>query len=770
MMRRRRRPHPEAATSVPESHSTQSREPFAITIRAYLLLLTALTLLPMVFFGAFAAYLIAEREQSIFERAAGERSLAMLTSVDTELAGYIASLQGLASSYALQTGDLASFRREALRMLPTQPAWRSVTLARPSGERVLTASLAFGNRSEPVVDKSGLDAALRSDKPTVGNLSLEKDGYQFGIRMPVDAGGQEYVLATLIDPNAMVALLTPQRLPEDWVINVLDANNRIVARTANHTARLGQLANERLLAALAQAPEGWIENVTLEGTQVYTTYHRSPQSGWTVGLSIPASEIGAVGMGTLWLLLLGGLVSISAMLILASLLSRSISGPIASLASMARALGRGAAVTDPVRSRVSEIREVSSTLLNAHRAVSEREQKLRAADRAKNEFLAMLGHELRNPLGVLTSATHLLQISEGRTGGAQVPGTASAPQKSATEMIGHQIERITRLVDDLLDVGRVTSGKVQLALEPVDLDAVLHHVMDTLGSSRFFREHEVTCDSTPVWVYGDETRIEQIVTNLLENAGKYTPRGGSVHIRLHASDDRAVFEVEDTGIGLSPELTVRAFDLFSQGERSMDRSAGGLGIGLTLVKNLTEMHGGTVSVVSAGTNKGACFTVELPAIESPTVPLTSAAAPACADGDRAKSPPQPAAHRILLIEDLEDARVALAAVLDLYGYEVSEAADGAAGLEMAHSVRPDVAVIDIGLPEIDGYAVARRLRDGPFGRDIFLIALTGYGQQESRELAEAAGFDEYLTKPVSPPALVALIESLLERKRLRPSA
>jgi CheY-like chemotaxis protein/anti-sigma regulatory factor (Ser/Thr protein kinase) len=288
---------------------------------------------------------------------------------------------------------------------------------------------------------------------------------------------------------------------------------------------------------------------------------------------------------------------------------------------------------------------------------------------------------------------------------------------------------------------------------------VVSQVSQNLQRASVLKDRNVTLEAESVWIDGDETRIEQIVSNILENAGKYTPRDGKIAIRLYRRDDRAVLEVADTGIGMPPDLLPRVFDLFSQGQRSIDRSASGLGIGLTLVKRLTALHGGSVTAASEGIDRGSCFTLTLPAIDPPRPARR-----------RSSDPLQVRELRkVLLIEDNEDARRSMLTVLRHYGYRAFEAADGFEGIATADELQPDAAIIDIGLPQYDGYEVAKRLRSTHGRSRILLIALTGYGSKDAQEKAIAAGFDEYLVKPVSPRALAELIELRLDaRGRAKP--
>jgi CheY-like chemotaxis protein len=279
------------------------------------------------------------------------------------------------------------------------------------------------------------------------------------------------------------------------------------------------------------------------------------------------------------------------------------------------------------------------------------------------------------------------------------------------------------------------------------------------------QDHELTLDVRPVWIHADASRIEQIVSNLIGNAIKYTPFGGRVAVRVDQQGARAVLEVADTGAGLDPDLVPRVFDLFVQGERALDREAGGLGLGLTLVKSLVERHGGSVQAFSAGKDRGARFTVRLPAIEPPAV--TPPRDPGDDDGARLAGDAvrSDGGHRVLIIEDNVDARETLTVALEFLGHDVLVASDGEAGLVLAREAHPDVAVIDIGLPRIDGFEVARRLRADESAADIRLVALTGYSQEETRMQAEAAGFDRFLTKPVGVKELARVIDGVLATRK-----
>jgi PAS domain S-box-containing protein len=364
---------------------------------------------------------------------------------------------------------------------------------------------------------------------------------------------------------------------------------------------------------------------------------------------------------------------------------------------------------------------------------------LQAETRAKDEFLAMLGHELRNPLGTLSNAVAVLE----RLGGDET-------MRHVVAIIGRQTGHLARLVDDLLDVARVTSGKVDLQRGTVELHALAGRCVDALAQAGRTERHDVRLDGQPAHVHADAARLEQVVNNLLDNALKYTPPGGRVLVTTEQVGDAAVLRVRDTGQGIRTDLLGRVFDLFVQEPQSLDRSRGGLGLGLALVKRLVELQGGMVAVWSAGPGQGSEFTVRLPAIAPPD------RATAEAEGS---APALVVPRRVLVVEDSPDARQSLRLLLELAGHQVETSEDGPSGLAKLRTFQADVALIDLGLPGMDGYAVARELRSRPDTRAIRLVAVTGYGQAEDRRRALAAGFDQHVTKPVD----ATMLDDLLGR-------
>jgi len=370
------------------------------------------------------------------------------------------------------------------------------------------------------------------------------------------------------------------------------------------------------------------------------------------------------------------------------------------------------------------------------------EQTLREADRRKDEFLAMLAHELRNPLAPMRNALEAFRLV--------LPPDPQLAQ--LRDILDRQVRQLTRMVDDLLDVTRITIGKVRLRRERMSLVAAVERAVETVQPVVAARRHRLDFERppAPVWVQGDDVRLTQVVANLLGNAAKYTPEGGSITVRIETHATEARVEVVDDGIGIAPEMLGRVFDLFEQDERALDRSEGGLGIGLTLAKKLIELHGGSVTAASAGRGRGARFTVSLPVLDVATKEEQPHAPSRGGSGG---------ARRILVVDDNADAVESLALLLELSGHEVHRAYDGTTAVELARTLRPEIALLDLGLPGMDGYAIARALRADAATAATTLIALTGYGQSTDRERSRIAGFDAHLVKPVDFEELQALLGS-----------
>ncbi|WP_426077398.1 ATP-binding protein [Janthinobacterium sp. PSPC3-1] len=371
--------------------------------------------------------------------------------------------------------------------------------------------------------------------------------------------------------------------------------------------------------------------------------------------------------------------------------------------------------------------------------------RLAQADRRKDEFLATLAHELRNPLAPMRNVLEVLNLAQ-----------LDDPQlRWARDVLGRQVSHMTHLVDDLMEVSRITQGRMELRRQSVELAPVLDMALHSVASLADKAGHTVQVEQPdePIWLDADPTRLSQMIANLLTNAVKYTPARGHIWLGVARSAGEVVITVRDSGIGIAPEHLLTVFDMFSQLEPALSRAQGGLGIGLSLVRGLAQLHGGSVSARSAGVGQGSTFELRLPLPAAPPVAAEPPVSRQLQAGTRV--------GKVLVIDDNADAADTLAMALEILGYEVGTVYDGPSGITLAAAFAPDVVLLDIGLPQMNGYEVARHLRGQPCGRDAILVAVTGWGQDKDRQLASDAGFDLHLTKPVDFVELDAVLQKML---------
>jgi signal transduction histidine kinase len=691
-----------------------------------------------------------QREQQIEAAEATMRSV--VTAVDAELRTSFASLDALATSPRLRQRDFEGFYAEARALLQRRPAWANIVLSDPTSQHVVNVQLPPGAPLPRAIDPGAIEAAVRAGVPAVGNLvwSPVLNMYVLAVRLPIREGDKiPYVLTAVLRPEAILEIVRRQVLPESATVVVLDARRTVVARTRGHAEWVGKPPSATLLQMLERGETAAV-TTTLEGVRVHTIYHRSAESGWSAAIGIPTDIVDGPVVRSY--LVLGGSILVAIMLGLgaAFLTGRTVTGPMSKLERAAAAVARGEAPMLP-ETDLPEIRQAVLALLAAHierdkLLHSERQARLleqnarlaaELANKTKDEFLAMLGHELRNPLAAIATAAQVLDHSE-QTQRKDV-------EQQAKGIIRRQVKHLAKLTDDLLDAARVMMGKIVLDRRPVDLAQLVSNTVETLRNTGQLQHHECVTQLEPVWVDVDPTRIDQVLANLLTNAVKYTPPPGRIEVSVRREHGDAVFSVRDSGLGLEAELLPRIFDLFVQGERGLDRSQGGLGIGLTLVRRIAELHGGRAEARSEGAGTGSEFIIQLPTIEAP--------AEATAPGRSARNS---ARRRIALVEDNDDVRSSLRVLLEMAGHEVVEAKDGLQGVDTILRERADIALIDIGLPHLDGYAVARAVRSRAL-RPVMLVAITGYGSQGDAERGAQAGFDAYMVKPVDATALNELI-------------
>jgi len=568
---------------------------------------------PLAVLAVIAGVWLVENERETFRVGAEQRARALLTAVDAELKGHVTTVEALAAAPSLRDGDLRYFRRVAENALPSQHGWLNIRLRSPSGELLLDLSATEG---APLPDTKPLDdgflSVLQTKQPGVSDLVMDPalKRWRVSMRAPVIAAGAvRYVLSAQVSTDSIAAIIAAQRLEPGWGAVVLDRSNRFVTRNWQPEKYTGQLASRSLQDALAAAPSGSFRGKTVEGIEVYSPYHRSPATGWVVAMGVPAAAIDAAGRRTALILALGALGSIVLAIVGVYLIRRHITEPIGSLAAAAGAVGRGEQVEVPADMEVDEIRTLADALRGSADAAYERQllilreaNALREADRAKDRFLAMVSHELRNPLASISAAAHVLKVAQA--------GSADALQ--AQLVVERQAKHMAHLVGDLLDISRVTMGKMALERERLDLQVVVTHVVGNLRNSGRLERHRITLETSPAWIDADRARVEQIVTNLLDNALKFTPGGGAVRIIVAPQEDEVILRVADDGPGIPAHLSENLFEPFVQGDEPGRRASGGLGVGLALVKGLAEMHGGSVSAANTPT-RGATFTVRFPA-------------------------------------------------------------------------------------------------------------------------------------------------------------
>lgn len=719
-------------------------------------------LVPVVVFSGLALNMLQSAEKDAALRGLNETARGVALLVDRELYSAEAALRVLAASPSLARGDMAAFYREAKTASRGATSW--TFLADPDGDELINTYVPFGAALPKRFQPELMRRVLASRKTVVSNLVDGPASKRLiaTVNVPVElADGRRYVLATALSTEHFNQLITLPNAPQGWLIAIVDDAGHFIARSRKAAELVGKPARPELVAAARAAPQGRIRHMTLENVESYDVFTHSSLSGWLVAVAAPVDLVERSARHAALLAALGLLAAVVLAGGLAGFFGRLHVRSIRRAVGAASALGEG--IPPPQQhSRVAEVNELHAALHAAglqlahaqmyrknsereRQALLEREQRARIAaeqqNTAKDQFLAMLGHELRNPLAPISTAAQLLRL----------PAVDENRVRYASEVIARQVEHMNRLLGDMLDVSRVTRGLVSLTLEQIDLKAVLDRAVEQTQGLFDAKHHQLTLDLPPgpLPLRGDATRLIQVFANLLNNAAKYTPPNGQMRLAVLARPDALQVTVQDSGEGIGPALLPHIFDLFTQGERTPDRAQGGLGLGLALVKSLVLLHGGTVDAASAGPGQGSIFSVTLPRGELQA-------------GER-RQPPERAAGqqeplRVMIVDDNIDGAISLSLFLQAAGrHHVCTYYDGAGALEWAAFERPDAFILDIGLPDMTGYELARSLRAMPQFADATLIALTGYGQAQDKEDARLAGFDEHLAKPAEPAQILRLL-------------
>ena len=738
-------------------------------LRSHLALIATATLLPVMVFSAIALNMLLDAERKAVLRSLHETARSTALMIDREIGSAETGLKVLGTSARLTAGDMAGFYEQARLMRVGNGSW--TVLLDGDGQQIVNTVVPFGS-ALPVPSaavREGVQSVLRNERTLVSDLvtgTLTKR-YLTTVNVPIPpVAGKRYVLSQVFAADHFMEVFRQNRIPATWTVAVIDHAGHFIARNRQSEQMVGRPARPELVKAASAIADGEIRHKTWEGVDSFDVFTHSPLSGWTVAVAVPAEAVEASARKAVLVAAAGLLAALLAAVGTAALVSRRLLTSIGGIDMAAAALA-GGEPPPPVRTGVAELDRLAKSLTGAGIVLLQEKQSRLAAEserarlleneriarldaeqqnRQKDQFLAMLGHELRNPLSAISGAIAVMKARDA----------SAALNVRAHTIIERQSNHLSHIVDDLLDLSRMSMGRIILEKQPLDLAAVVHASIDTLHAAGRVGACDIGIEAEPVWIDADRTRLDQIIGNVLGNALKFSSRKGRIDITVSGNANEAVWTVRDFGIGISPDLMPNIFDAFVQGAAQADHALGGLGIGLNLVRQLVQLHGGTITVSSAGVGAGTLVEVRFPRRSMPVaavVPVGSV--PVIAGGDLAP----PAMSTVLLIEDNADSREMMAMLLGMLGYQVLEAANGVDGLQLARSRQPAIAVVDIGLPDMDGYEIARQLRAEAGLQNMTLIALTGYGQDADRKRAMAAGFDSHLVKPLDMDVLVNTIVS-----------
>ena len=731
-------------------------------IRIFIALMVASIMLPLVLASTFAVNKIWREEQSAAMASLHKTVAATSLIVDRDIQSSISALYVLGNSEHLQTGNFEAFYLQAKAINRTPDTW--VALFRADGTQVLNTAAPF---AAPPITASALAfvaTVLSTQKPSISDVFVGPlTGRQLiAVSVPTTAvGAKNYVVAQGFALEHWKNIAKQQDLPADWIVAVIDRTGRFIARSHNSDQLLGKPARPELVAAAAQKNEGMIRHSTVEGIDSYDAFDHSELTGWTIAVAAPVASVDAPVVRAVKFVIAGFIIATLASAIHAFAFGRRFIAAVHSARTAAVSLGRGQTPKATFTSIV-EMDALNQSLTHAGQLIEkERQARLKAEverermleverlardaaqkeNIAKDHFLAMLGHELRNPLAAISGAVSVLTRGDKNT----------LDTNRYLSIIRRQNRHLVHIIDDLLDMSRLIAGKIVLDLHPVDLAECLLSCVDGLKAAHRVDGHTINVTAEPVWVNADPVRIEQIFINLIGNALKFSPARTMIKVDLHAKHGQAVMCVQDQGAGMTAELMAQVFEPFVQGAPPANVSQSGMGIGLALVRQLVELHGGSVTVASAGADQGSTFTCIFPTVVAPAIQSGPDFAPLMATQPR----------KLLYVEDNDDARAVMSEMLRLSGYEVVEADDGAGALAAVALQRPDAIVLDIGLPDMNGYEVARQIRQMTHLRDVPIIALSGYGQSRDKVAGAQAGFDAHLVKPVDPEELTRTVEAVL---------
>jgi signal transduction histidine kinase/ActR/RegA family two-component response regulator len=744
------------STCIPNDVQTTPQNPAVRlpSIRFRLALLVMSCVLPAAVVSAFLIYdhYRVERAGMLTEAMGTVRS--MVSVVDRDFDTVITALRTLSVSDDIEPSKLAEFQRQAENVHAFLPI-TAIGLYDPRTRRQLASTAASADELQlEAANAALLDQVQRDSLPAISGIYRTAAGAAaITVAVPVlREGVVRYVLAGRVQPSALSAILSDQKMPDTWRGGILDADGRVVARTHMIERLQGKPVADHIMQRVVAKPEDMFESVTMDQIDVMMLYSRSQRSGWTVIIGIPKQQLMAGLLRTLQSLIIATVVLLAVGLGMAWLVGGRIAHSMQALIAPATALGKGEAVLPP-QVDFLEAEQVGASLLRASQTLADARERagreilerraaqeaLQAADRRKDEFLATLAHELRNPMAPLVNALEILRMT----------ASGKAPPPNVLDVMDRQLRQMVRLVDDLLDVSRITTNKLSIRSDRLILQDVVKHSIETSTPLVQQRRHvlSVQLPEEPVPLEGDGTRLAQVFSNLLNNAAKYTQTGGRIGLAATVQEGRVRIDISDNGIGIAADALPQVFDIFFQADQSLGRSQAGLGIGLSLARRLVELHGGTLSASSPGPGLGSTFTVELPVAEDDA----GSAQPV----QQNTAPLRPL--RVLVADDNVDHANTLRALLQARGQTVQVCYDGLSALHASEEFDPQLAFLDIGMPRMDGYELARRLRASRGHRHCLLVAVTGWGQDRDQQRSKAAGFDRHIVKPLQAAQLDILL-------------
>jgi signal transduction histidine kinase/ActR/RegA family two-component response regulator len=731
-------------------------------IRSILMLLTSVVLVPGFLAAGIAVTKVRENERQAALKGLQETVRATALLVDGQVQRSIGALTALAQSQHLQTGDFSALYLQAQAIDQKPEVW-TIVLDETGTQRINTW-VPLGTTPPAAVAQERVTKVLATQRPLVSDLIVGPVTGELltTVYMPAKASPiGTFVVAQAFSVDHWLKSAIQPDSRRDWIMAVIDRSGKFIWRSHRRNEYLGRDARPELVAAAASSHSGMIRHSTLEGIDAYDAFTHSEVTGWTIAVAAPVPTIESSATQAVIWLAAGVAAALGLALLAASALGRVVLGALQVASDAARSLGRGESIQPP-RTPVLEVNALNDALSNAARllgqeknarlSVEREREKLLANEQAarglaqeenlaKTQFLALLGHELRNPLAAIAGASSVLE---------------KGPQDMATrhrflEIIQRQNRHLKRIVDDLMDVSRMLSGKIVLETHPLDFGDCVGSCIESLRTTDRAAEYAWQVKTEQVWVCGDPIRLEQIVNNLVVNALQFSPLNSVISVTVTGTANDAILEVSDSGSGMDPELQARIFEPFVQGPPLAGRQSSGLGIGLSLVKQLVQLHGGEVSVRTGDAGLGSTFTVRLARIAPPPVSVPSKDASSRSFG------------RVLLVDDNIDSREATAHLIHSMGYEVCEAADGEDAVQLALLQIPDIVIMDLGLPNKSGYVVAAEMKSHPGLRDVPIIALSGYAPVPETTGLAAAGFESHLIKPAHYETLALAIKTHIAR-------